>query len=254
MYPLQRIDDSLDALAGSRYLSTWDLVSGYWQNDVYLADRHKTAFTTTQTLFEFQVMPFGLCNGLATFQRLMESTLAGLHWSVCLIYLDDIVVFSHTFEEHLKQPREVFQWFLEAELKLKLSKYHISQPSVSYLGHVSQDGIGPDPTKVECLKTWPVPVCLEQLRRFMGLATYYRKFIKGFSQLCAPLQRLTEKNVKFLWDKTCDDAFRTLKRKLTLNLTDSLFWIQTPVNPPLAASCRKRARMANTLLRSEVAH
>ena len=103
-------------------------------------------------------------------------------------------------------------------------------------------------------KTWPVPVCLEQLRRFMGLATYYRKFIKGFSQLCAPLQRLTEKNVKFSWDKTCDDAFRTLKRKLTLNLTDPLFWIQTPVNPPLAASCRKRARMTNTLLRSEVAH
>ena len=129
-YPLPHIDETLDALAGAKVFTTLDLASGYWQVEVDVADRERTAFTTSHGLFEFQVMPFGLCNAPGTFQRLMEFVLAGLQWQTCLVYLDDVIVYGRDFDEHLERLREVFQQFRQAGLQLKPSKCFLLTPLV----------------------------------------------------------------------------------------------------------------------------
>ena len=139
-YPLPRIDDTLDNLRNSKWFSTLDLTSGYWQVEVNPEDRCKTAFCTSEGLFEFQVMPFGLCNAPATFQRLMDLVLSGLQWVSCLVYLDDVVVFGKSFEEHLKNMELIFARIREAGLKLK--PYLFFQKQVKYLGHIiSEHGV-----------------------------------------------------------------------------------------------------------------
>ena len=135
-YPLPRIDATLDTLVGSRWFSTLDLLSGYWQVEVAERDQPKTAFCTTEGLFEFKVMPFGLCNAPATFQQLMDLVLAGLQWSHCLVYLDDVIVLGKTFIEHLENLRTVFARLREAGLKLKPTKCAFFQPRVQYLGRL----------------------------------------------------------------------------------------------------------------------
>ena len=171
--PLPRIDDTLDALGRACYFSTLDLASGYWQVEVKPGDREKTAFVTPHGLFQFRVMPFGLCNAPATFQRLMEHVLAGLHWSTCLVYLDDIIVFSATVEEHLERLKEVCLRLKGAGLKMKPSKCHLFQSSVKYLGHVvCKEGIKTDPDKIQCIADWPVPNDVKKLKCFLGLASY----------------------------------------------------------------------------------
>ena len=149
-YPLPRIDDTLQSLSGSRWFSTMDLLSGYWQVDIAENDREKTAFITHDGLFEFNVMPFGLCNAPATFQRLMNLTLSGMLWSECLVYLDDIIIFGRTFQEHLSHLASVLARLREVNLKAKLSKCNFLKQQVHYLGHViSPDGIAMDPSKTE---------------------------------------------------------------------------------------------------------
>ena len=138
-YPLPRIDATLDSLSGATLFTTLDLASGYWQVEVDPSDKEKTAFSTSQGHFEFNIMPFGLTNVPATFQRLMECILAGLSGEQCLIYLDDVIIFSATFEEHLKRLVSVFERFLSAGLKLKLKKCQFVQRSVTYLGHIISD-------------------------------------------------------------------------------------------------------------------
>ncbi len=135
-HPLPRIDDTLDALSDARLFSTLDLASGYWQVEVEPTDREKTAFTTPFGLYQFRVMPFGLCNAPSTFQRLMHAVLAGLPWTVCLVYLDDVIIFSRTVEEHFQRLRDVFQRLRDAGLKLKANKCHLFRKSVKYLDHV----------------------------------------------------------------------------------------------------------------------
>ena len=165
--PLPRIDDTLDALGQARYFSTLDLASGYWQVEVKPEDKEKTAFVIPHGLFQFRVMPFGLCNAPATFQRLMEHVLAGLHWSTCLVYLDDIIVFSTTAEEHLERLRAVCLRLKYAGLKMKPSKCHLFQSSVKYLGHVvCKEGIKTDPDKIQCVADWPVPNDVRKLKCF----------------------------------------------------------------------------------------
>ena len=185
-YPLPRIDDSLDALSGSELFSTLDLASGYWQVEVDPRDREKTAFTTHQGLFEFKVMPFGLCNGPSTFQRLMDSALNGLQWTICLIYLDDVIIFSRTLEEHLTRLKDILQRFRNAGagLKLRPSKCQLLKEAVSYLGYVvSKGGIATDPRKISSIEQWPVPTNLGQLRSFLGLNCYIlSKICEGFCQ------------------------------------------------------------------------
>ena len=215
-YPLPRIDDTLDALAGAKMFSTLDLASGYWQVELDPDDREKTAFVTHQGLYEFNVMPFGLCNAPSTFQRLMEFVLTGLQWSVCLIYLDDVIIFSKNFDDHLRRMEEVFGRLREAGLKLKPQKCRFLQKEVTYLGHVvSENGVSTDPSKVSKILDWPIPRNVSELRSFLGLASYYRRFIKDFAKIAVPLHRLTEKNKPFVWSESCLEAFNELKRELT---------------------------------------
>jgi len=215
-YPLPRKDETLDALSGAKVFTTLDLASGYWQVEMSAADREKTAFATRHGLFEFQVMSFGLCNAPGTFQRLMEFVLAGLQWQKCLVYLDDVIVYGRDFDEHLERLAEVFRRFRQAGLKLKPSKCCFLRPRVPYLGHViSAEGVSTDPAKIEAVKRWPVPSRVTDVRSFLGLASYYRRFIQDFAEIAAPLHRPTAKTTeKFKWTPECDRAFRILKEKL----------------------------------------
>ena len=214
-YPLPRIDESLDQLAGSKWFSCLDLSAGYWQVEVEPEDRQKTAFITRRGLFEFNVMPFGLCNAPATFERLMELVLSGLHWQICLIYLDDIIIFGKTFSEMIKNLDMVLERFAQAGLKLKSQKCQLFKKEVDFLGHViNEQGVHTNPQKIECVKNWPLPKNITELRSFLGLCSYYRRFIANFSHVAKPLTRLTEKDQKFNWTTECSEAFDRLKHML----------------------------------------
>ena len=178
-YPLPRIDDTLSTLAGARWFSTLDLVSGYWQVEVDPKDRCKTAFCTTEGLFQFKVMPFGLCNAPATFQRLMDLVLAGLQWFHCLVYLDDVMTLRRSFHKHLHNLLAVFKRLRKAGLKLKPSKC-LLQPEVQYLGHVvTQEGVSGDPSKIEKVQTWSEPQSVQEVRRSVP------GFLQLLPSLCA---------------------------------------------------------------------
>ena len=215
-YPLPRIDDTLDTLAGSQWFSTLDLVSGYWQVEVAESDRAKTAFITQEGLFEFKVMPFGLCNAPATFQRLMNLVLAGVQWSECLVYLDDIIVLGKTYEDHLQNLSTVLHKLQCANLRLKLPKCAFCRKEVLYLGHkVSREGVSTDPMKVEKVANWPTPTTTQEVQQFLGLSSYYRKFIQNFTSIARLLQRLTERGRTFAWTTGCANSFAVLKQRLT---------------------------------------
>ena len=214
-YPLPRIDASLDQLSGAQWFSCLDLNSGYWQVEVEEQDRQKTAFASRQGLFEFKVMPFGLCNAPATFERLMETVLTGLNWKICLIYLDDIIVIGKTFEEMIKNLDQVLDKLYQAGLKLKSRKCQLFSREVEFLGHViSQEGIKTDPKKTEAVRTWPKPANIHSLRSFLGFCSYYRRFIPDFAAIAKPLHRLTEKGAAFVWTEECSKAFESLKQKM----------------------------------------
>jgi len=214
-YPLPRIDESLDQLSGSKWFSCLDLSSGYWQVEVEDADRPKTAFVTRGGLYEYKVMPFGLCNAPATFERLIETVMAGLHWKICLIYLDDIIVVGKTFEDMINNLDKVLGRLAEYSLKLKPRKCQLFRAEVEYLGHlISKDGIKTDPKKTECIQNWPEPKCVKDIRSFLGLCSYYRRFIYKHAEIAKPLHQLTEKNRQFVWTKECSNAFIALKDAL----------------------------------------
>ncbi|GBM62391.1 Transposon Ty3-I Gag-Pol polyprotein [Araneus ventricosus] len=214
-YPLPRIDDTLDALNGSQWFTTLDLKSGYWQVEVRPEDREKTAFTTGQGLWQFKVMPFGLCNAPATFERLMETVLRGLSSEACLVYLDDIIIVGRTFEEHLNNLRKVFQRLQKANLKLSPRKCRFFQKEVTYLGHIiSAEGVKTDPGKIKAVVDWPRPDKIHDLRSFLGLCTYYRRFVKNFSTIARPLHKLTEAKSNFNWTDECEKSFTSLKQAL----------------------------------------
>ena len=217
-YPLPSIEVCLDALAGSRYFSTFDLRSGYHQIPMDDDSIEKTAFVTREGTFAFKVMPFGLCNAGATFQRLMDLLMAGITYKICLVYLDDIIVFSRNLEQHLERCKIVFQRLRSAGLKLKVSKCNLVRDSVQFLGHVvSGEGIATDPEKIEKVRDWPQPQNLHDVKAFYGLCSYYRKFVQGFAEIAAPLTRLMKKEDKFVWDDGCDEAFMELKHRLTVS-------------------------------------
>ena len=219
-HPLPRIEDMFDTLSGSRYFSTLDLASGYHQVEVEPKDRDKTAFVTPFGLYQYNVMPFGLCNAPATFQRLMALVFSGMMGETCLAYLDDIIIFSKTFDEHLIKLEKVFNRLLSANLKLKAEKCSFCQPKVHFLGHiVSAEGLATDPEKITKIKNWPVPRNVNEVRSFMGYATYYRRFIPNFAQLMAPINDLVQKDRAFSWNQKCQEAFDLVKRKFTDAIT-----------------------------------
>ena len=214
-YPLPRIDDALDALSGSKYFSTLDLQSGYHQVAMHPDSKDKTAFISHAGLYNFNVLSFGLTNAPPNFQRLMTRVLHGLDWKICLIYIDDIIIFSSNFEDHLNRLGQVFDRLREANLKLKPSKCYFANSSVNFLGFVvSSEGILPDPNKIEAVKSFPVPKSVKEVRSFLGLCNYYRRFVEGFSKIASPLNRLTRKDVSFVWSPECEIAFQTLKNRL----------------------------------------
>jgi len=214
-YPLPRIDTCLDTLSGSVWFSTFDLRSGFHQVRMHPRDVNKTTFTCHKGTFRFPRMPFGLCNAPATFQRLMDTVLMGLNFDICLAYLDDIIVFSRDPESHLERLEKLFLRLRESNLKLKPTKCALMQKCVSFLGYtVSESGIGTDPSKIEAVRTWPVPTNLRQCRAFVGLCQYYRRFVPHFSATAAPLHALTKKGATFLWTRECQQAFDQLKTTL----------------------------------------
>ena len=160
-------------------------------------------------------MPFGLCNAPATFQRVMQRILTGLEWQSCFVYLDDVLVASKTFHEHLQHLREAFVRLRDAQLCLKPKKCGFLRPEVLFLGHViSAKGVQPDPAKTDKVRSYPHPVDATGVRRFLGLASYYRRFVPGFAAIAAPLHALTKKNIVFQWTTECEEAFRKLKELL----------------------------------------
>ena len=178
-YPIPRIDDTLDSLQEAKFVSTLDLRSGYWQVEMDKESQEKTAFVTHKGLFEFNVMPYGLTNAPATFQRLMDIVLAGLKWQCCLVYIDDVVIYSPTFEQHLVDLENVFQALKDANLTLKTSKCHFCRREMRYLGHIiTQNGIKPDPDLIKSVTHFPQPKKVKDVQSFLGLTGYYRRFIK----------------------------------------------------------------------------
>ena len=194
-FPLPRFGDSLAAFSGSRWFSTFDLASGYWQVAMDADTQGKAALVTSSSLCEWTVMPFSLCNAPSTFAILMELVLKGLHWKICLIYLDDVIVMGCTFEEELKQLKEMFERQARAGLQLKPKKCFLFQKRVSYLGHVvTEEGIAAEPEKVGQVCTWAIT----EIKSFLGLASYYHRFVPVFSTIAKLLYELTEAKMEFV--------------------------------------------------------
>ena len=229
-YSLPRIEETIDTLSGSKYFSKLDLRSGYWQVGIKEADKHKTAFSVGPLgFFECNRMAFGLCNAPASFQRLMERCMGELHLRECLIYLDDIIIFSKTFDEHLVRLENVFRQLEHHCLKLKGSKCEFFQRQVQYLGHVVSDrGVLTDPDKIAALKEWQPPSNIKELRSFLGFAGYYRRFVRNYSSIVKPLNALlvghpTNKKLKrkkkaatpWNWGPEQQTAFDCIIEKLT---------------------------------------
>ncbi|KAK3086913.1 hypothetical protein FSP39_025347 [Pinctada imbricata] len=214
-FPLPRIQDCLDSVSGARWFSTLDLTAGYHQVKVKESDIPKTAFVTKYGHFEYTTMPFGLTNAPGTFQKLMELALAGLQWNTCLIYLDDVIIFSRDAKEHLTRLEHVVEKIKQAGLKLKPEKCQMFQEEVIFLGHrVNKDGILPDKSNIQKIVDWSRPTTPTEVKQFLGTATYYRRFVKGFSAISKPLTELTQKDKPFHWTSECQQAFDKLKNEL----------------------------------------
>lgn len=237
-YPLPNLEESFSALTGSKWFSVLDLKSGYYQIQMEEEDKAKTAFVTPLGFWEFNQMPQGVTNAPSTFQRLMERCMGDLHLKEVLVFLDDLIIYSDTLEEHERRLLRVLNRLKEYGLKLAPEKCRFFQKSVKYLGHiVSEEGVQTDPEKIETVKAWPVPQTLKQLRSFLGFAGYYRRFIKDYSVIAKPLNDLTRgyspvqrsKTLKARktstyrpnqlfggrWNTSCQVAFETLIEKLT---------------------------------------
>ena len=220
-FPLPRISELLDAPVGAKFFSSLDLASGYHQIRVDEADREKTAFVTPMGLYEYIRMPFGLCGAPATFQRLMQHCMGDLIYQMLFVYLDDICIYSKTFEEHLAHLDLVFTRLHDHNLKLKPSKCHLFRKEIDYLGHVlSADGIATNPEKIKAVVDWPMPRTVKQLRSFLGFASYYRQYIPDFSKIARPLhalvgdcQKHSPKYFQNRWTGECQEAMEELKSK-----------------------------------------
>ncbi|XP_068118921.1 uncharacterized protein [Hyperolius riggenbachi] len=239
-YTTPRIEDALHCLSGAKWFSVLDLRSGYHQIPMHPEDKEKTAFICPIGFFEFNRMPQGLTGAPATFQRLMERTVGDMHLVEVLVYLDDIIVFGRTLEEHEERLEKVLDRLWEEGLKLSLEKCQFCMPSVTYLGHVvSAEGVATDPRKLEAVTTWPRPKTVSELRSFLGFCSYYRRFVEGFAKIARPLNELlknygeeddskppnhsqsakgpqkSKEAIEDEWTYECEQAFEKLKWGLT---------------------------------------
>ncbi|KAK8929012.1 hypothetical protein KSP39_PZI017869 [Platanthera zijinensis] len=215
-YPLPRIDDLFDQLVHAKVFSKIDLRSGYHQLRIKENDIYKTAFSTRYGHFEFIVMPFGLTNAPAVFMDLMNRVFNEFLDKFVIVFIDDILIYSKDREEHTEHLKLVLQTLRNHALYAKFSKCEFWLNEVSFLGHVvTEHGLSVDPTKIEVIMTWLRPTTVKEIRSFLGLVGYYRKFVKNFSAIALPLTKLTRKNIPFIWTDDCQEAFEELKRKLT---------------------------------------
>ncbi|CAN2390102.1 K02A2.6-like [Pristimantis euphronides] len=216
-YPMPRIDELLDRLASAQYITILDLSRGYWQIPMSQEARERSAFITPFGLYESLVMPFGMKNAPATFQRLVDQLLEGLG-GFAVAYLDDIAIFSSTWEDHLKHLNRVLRKIQAAGLTIKPEKCQIAMTEVQYLGHRVGGGVlKPEPGKVDAISTWPTPRTKKQVMSFLGTAGYYRKFVPGYSALAKPLTDLTKKKLPQMvnWTAECEQSFSALKAALS---------------------------------------
>ena len=215
-YPIPRIDDLLDQLQGSKCWSSADLMSGYWQLRIDESDVPKTAFKTHIGLYQWKVLPMGISNGPSAFVTAMSKAMRK-HINVRLIvYMDDLLIYSKNEQEHLRDLRAVLQTLREEKLYLKKEKCHFLKEEVEFLGHiVSKDGIKVDPTKVAAVKDWPTPKDVSEVRSFLGLTNYFRKFIVGYASVVRPMTALLAKDAPYTWSPQCSAAFEAVKHALT---------------------------------------
>ena len=229
-YNLPRIDDTIETLIGATYFTKLDLRSGYWQVEMEEADKAKTAFRVGNLgFYECNRIAFGLTKAPATFQRLMERCMGEMNLKECLIFLDDILVFSQNFEEHLERLEAVFSRMKQHGLTLKPNKCEFFKTKVNYLGHiVSHSGVETDPDKISALASWPEPDNVKALRSLLGFTGYYRRFVKDYAKIIKPLHDLLvghptqkpvskkkKKSISWEWGEAQQCAFNTLKEKLS---------------------------------------
>ncbi|KAJ0916075.1 putative nucleotidyltransferase, Ribonuclease H [Helianthus annuus] len=214
-YPLPRIDDLFDQLQGASYFSKIDLRSGYHQLRVHEEDIPKTAFRTRYGHYEFTVMPFGLTNAPAVFMDLMNRVCKPYLDKFIIVFIDDILIYSKTQSDHEQHLRLTLELLKKEQLFAKFSKCEFWLKEVQFLGHiVDEQGIQVDPSKISAIKDWDTPTTPTEVRSFLGLAGYYRRFIENFSKIAVPLTALTQKNQPFEWGSKQEEAFQTLKQKL----------------------------------------
>ena len=215
-YPIPRIDDLFDQLQAAQVFSKIDLRSGYYQLKIKEEDISKTAFRTRYGHYEFLVMPFGLTNAPTAFMELMNRIFQPLLDICVIVFIDDILVYSRSNQEHEEHLRDVLSILREKKLYAKFSKCEFWLNEVAFLGHViSRKGISVDPRKIGAVVEWEVPTNVTEVRSFLGMAGYYRRFVEGFSRIAQPLTKLTKKNMKFVWGDDCEQSFQELKRRLT---------------------------------------
>ena len=216
--PLPTTEEALSNLgaANPKYFTTLDLQSGFYQITIDPESRPYTAFCCHLGLFNFKRLPMGLRNSPATFQRVMEAVLHGLNWKFCLVYMDDVCIYSSNFDDHLQHIESVLKRLYEAGLKLRPDKCQFARDSIHYLGHViDSNGISPDPAKISAVSDYPIPTAVKALKAFLGLSGYYRRFIRDYAGIAAPLYALTKKGASFDWSVDCQQAFDSLKSALT---------------------------------------
>ena len=214
-HPLPLISDIINIMSDCKYFSVLDLLSGYWNVVVKKEDRHKTAFITPDGLFQWIVMPFGLTNSPATFQRFMQKVMEEYLYKFVVVYLDDFLIFSKSYADHIKHLNLFFERIRKFNLRLSIEKCKFLCPEAKYLGHViSYDGLKPDPDKIKAVENFPVPKKVRDVQSFLGLCNYYRSFVECYAYIADPLTKLTRKDVKFNWTNECQEAFENLKQKL----------------------------------------
>jgi len=238
-FPLPTLETVLDTMADHHpsYFSALDLKSGYWQVLLDPETAHKTTFVTTDGAYHFNRLPFGACNAAPTFQKLLQTVFRSSLYKNLLVYIDDLLVFSGSFDEHLVHLQEVFDKLQEANLRLHPEKCYFAKPQVKFLGHIlSSSGVAVDPDKVEKIKIFPRPSSVTQLRQFMGICNFYRRFVKGYAKIASPLNELLRKDVTFLWTTACEESFQTLKTALMVTPTLAFANMQKPFHLSTDAS------------------
>ncbi len=214
-YPLPKIEDLFDQLTGARVFSKIDLRTGYHQLKIRATDIPKTAFTTRYGLYEYTVMSFGLTNAPAYFMNLMNKVFMEFLDKFVVVFIDDILIYSKSEEEHATHLRLILETLREHQLYAKFSKCEFWLKEVGFLGHVlSAGGISVDPKKIKSVMEWEAPTTQTEVRGFLGLAGYYRKFVEGFSSIARPMTQLLKKDKKFEWTPKCEESFQELKKRL----------------------------------------